>query len=66
MRNLEKFGVQNLNAQEIRKVDGGCPMAWYIDDDTIAQNGREMAIVGPVYGKIARFLCESRLGSKLF
>ncbi len=38
MKNLEKFGVQNLNAQEIKIVDGGCPMAWYMDDDTINQH----------------------------
>jgi len=36
MKNLENYGVQSLNAQEIRETEGGNPVLEWLIDEVIA------------------------------
>ena len=49
MKNLE---CKELNAQELREVEGGVPMAFYMDDATIQANGEAISFVAGVYAGI--------------
>jgi hypothetical protein len=42
MKNLDlnAMGVEEMSKEEKVTIDGGVPMDWYMDDATIAINGR--------------------------
>jgi bacteriocin-like protein len=44
--------MKNLNLNELKTINGGnVPIAFYMDDDTIAQNGKNSATFGIIVYK---------------
>jgi len=47
MKNLNAFGIQEMNAMELLEINGGnVPSSYYMDDDVIAANGDTISVVG--------------------
>ena len=47
--------MKNLNAEELKTINGGnVPTSFYMDDSTIAQNGESFAVWGKILWNTAK------------
>jgi len=53
--NLINLTMKNLNYDEMKAINGGLvPSSFYMDDATIAQNGKSFAIWGEMVWSVAK------------
>ncbi len=57
MKQINKFGVKELNATEKRTNNGGhVPASYYLNDDVIKQNWEMLKTAAPLYKDLFFFV----------